>query len=147
MPGGVETQRRKNNRRKTDGQGRALSPDRIQALLSSFATLRLDGQALMDRIRDSLSEMRELRREVRELGTPLQRKNRFGMSRALYLERQFHLTGREVEVAMLLAEGRSNQAIAKTLRISTHTARHHTQRILNKLHVHSRAEAGARIRG
>jgi hypothetical protein len=28
-----------------------------------------------------------------------------------------------------------------------HTARHHTQRILSKLEVHSRGEAGAKLRG
>ena len=56
---------------------------------------------------------------------------------------QFGLTARETEVAMLLAQGRSNVAIAKTLGISTHTARHHTQRVLAKMKVHSRAEAGA----
>ena len=48
---------------------------------------------------------------------------------------------------MLLAQGRSNVAIAKTLGISTHTARHHTQRVLAKMRVHSRAEAGAKLRG
>jgi DNA-binding CsgD family transcriptional regulator len=60
---------------------------------------------------------------------------------------QFGLTARETEVAMLLAKGRSNVSIAKTLGISTHTARHHTQRVLVKLRVHSRAEAGAKVRG
>jgi DNA-binding CsgD family transcriptional regulator len=33
------------------------------------------------------------------------------------------------------------------LGISAHTARHHTQRVLAKLKVHSRAEAGAKLRG
>jgi DNA-binding NarL/FixJ family response regulator len=48
------------------------------------------------------------------------------------------LTRREAQVARLLARGRSNQAIAQELNISAHTARHHTQRILSKLEVHSR---------
>ena len=60
---------------------------------------------------------------------------------------QYGFTGREVEVARLLAEGRRNTAIAATLGISPHTARHHTQRVLAKLGVHSRAEAGAKLRG
>jgi DNA-binding CsgD family transcriptional regulator len=50
-------------------------------------------------------------------------------------------------VAAMLAQGRSNSAIAAALRISTHTARHHTQRVLAKLGVHSRAQAGAKVRG
>jgi len=59
---------------------------------------------------------------------------------------EYGLTEREVEVARLLAEGRRNIAIASALGISPHTARHHTQRVLAKLGVHSRAEAGAKLR-
>ncbi|HZN99276.1 MAG TPA: LuxR C-terminal-related transcriptional regulator, partial [Gemmatimonadales bacterium] len=59
---------------------------------------------------------------------------------------RFGLTQREEQVAILLAHGRSNQTIARELQISVHTARHHTQRILSKLQVHSRGEAGAKIR-
>ncbi len=51
------------------------------------------------------------------------------------------------ELAMLLAQGLSNVMIAKTLDISTHAARHHTQRVLGKMKLHSRAEAGAKLRG
>jgi NarL family two-component system response regulator LiaR len=109
--------------------------------------LRQDGQALIQRIRGSLTEMRELRQQLREQRVKPSRTERLGLSRAAYLERQYKLTAREIEVAMLLAQGRSNEAIAKQLRISSHTARHHTQRILIKLNVHSRAEAGARLRG
>lgn len=59
----------------------------------------------------------------------------------------YGLTERESDVARLLAEGRRNWAIATELGISPHTARHHTQRVLAKLGVHSRAEAVARLRG
>jgi DNA-binding NarL/FixJ family response regulator len=62
------------------------------------------------------------------------------------LQTRYGLTRREVQVAGLLAQGRSNSGIAQDLRISAHTARHHTQRILSKLEVHSRGEAGAKIR-
>lgn len=50
------------------------------------------------------------------------------------------LTPRELEVARLLMAGRSNAAIAESLGISPFTARHHTERILGKLGVRSRAE-------
>lgn len=56
------------------------------------------------------------------------------------------LTPKEVEVVRLLAEGRSNAGIAMALYISEHTARHHTERIMRKLEVHSRAEIGPRLR-
>jgi DNA-binding NarL/FixJ family response regulator len=125
----------------------AQDADRLSELLSTFSTLRQDGQALIQRIRGSLSQMRELRRELSEHRAKPGRSDRLGLSRGAYLARQYKLTSREVDVAMLLAHGRSNEAIAKALHISSHTARHHTQRILTKLNVHSRAEAGAKIRG
>jgi DNA-binding CsgD family transcriptional regulator len=67
-------------------------------------------------------------------------------SAALRLQEEYGMTPREVEVALLLSEGLSNTALARQLGISPHTARHHTQRVLGKLGVHSRAEAGARLR-
>jgi non-specific serine/threonine protein kinase len=65
---------------------------------------------------------------------------------AVHLHAEHGMTPREIEVAMLLIEGCSNRTVAKRLGISPHTARHHTQRVLAKLGVHSRAEAGARLR-
>ena len=68
------------------------------------------------------------------------------MPAALRLQHEYGMTPREVEVALLLSEGLSNSALARRLVISPHTARHHTQRVLGKLGVHSRAEVGARLR-
>jgi PAS domain S-box-containing protein len=53
------------------------------------------------------------------------------------------LTAREREVLALLAEGLSTRDIAQRLVISPNTVRNHVQHILQKLHVHSRAEAVA----
>jgi len=58
-------------------------------------------------------------------------------------ERMSHLTRREREVLVLLAEGADNGAIAQALVISPQTARTHIQNILSKLAVHSRLEAAA----
>jgi DNA-binding NarL/FixJ family response regulator len=124
--------------------------DRLIEVLSTFATLRDDGRALIERIHTSLMEMRQLRQQIRDQRNqrPSNRHhNGFAPARSAYVQMQYGLTARETEVAMLLAQGRSNVAIAKTLNISTHTARHHTQRVLMKLKVHSRAEAGAKLRG
>jgi DNA-binding NarL/FixJ family response regulator len=140
-------QRRKRIRRTLNGAPAGADAERLSELLSTFSTLRQDAQALIQRIRGSLGEMRELRQEIHEQRARSPRAARLGLSRTAVLERQYKLTAREVQVAMLLAQGRSNQTISKTLGISSHTARHHTQRILVKLNVHSRAEAGAKIRG
>ncbi len=53
------------------------------------------------------------------------------------------LTGREVQVLQLLADGKSQDRIAKELFISKKTVGTHIQRILTKLGVHSRTEAVA----
>jgi DNA-binding CsgD family transcriptional regulator len=62
------------------------------------------------------------------------------------LREHFRLTPSEIRVARLLAQGRSNQSIAKSLFISPHTARHHTERIMRKLQLTSRAEVGPKLR-
>jgi DNA-binding NarL/FixJ family response regulator len=53
------------------------------------------------------------------------------------------LTKREREILYLLAEGRTNQAIAAQLVLSVHTVRTHVQTILVKLGAHSKLEAVA----
>ena len=53
------------------------------------------------------------------------------------------LTAREVDVLMLLAEGRTNREIAAALFISEKTASVHVSHILAKLGVRSRVQAGA----
>lgn len=51
------------------------------------------------------------------------------------------LTGREMEVLQLLAEGLTNRAIAQQLAISEHTVKFHVNAILGKLDAQSRADA------
>ena len=58
------------------------------------------------------------------------------------LVKRFGLTPSEASVALLLARGMSNRDIARTLAVSTHTARHHTENVLLKLDVHTRAAVG-----
>lgn len=51
------------------------------------------------------------------------------------------LSGREIEVLTLLAEGLSTKSLAQKLNISHFTARNHIQNILVKLGLHSKAQA------
>jgi DNA-binding NarL/FixJ family response regulator len=64
---------------------------------------------------------------------------------ATLLRERYQLTSREVEVAHLLALGKSNSAIAAAMSISEHTCRHHTERVLTKLGVRSRAAVAASV--
>src|SRR5256886_10308318 len=60
---------------------------------------------------------------------------------------QAHLTSREREIMGLIDEGLSNKEIAKRLRIEVATVKNHVHNILEKLQVHRRGEAAARVRG
>jgi DNA-binding CsgD family transcriptional regulator len=53
------------------------------------------------------------------------------------------LTGRQRQVLVLLAAGRTTGEIAKALGVSLNTVRHHMQNILDKLDCHSQAQAVA----
>jgi len=57
------------------------------------------------------------------------------------LRRSETLSPREREVHELVAQGRSNREIAKTLFISESTVKVHVRHILEKLGVHTRTEA------
>jgi DNA-binding CsgD family transcriptional regulator len=59
---------------------------------------------------------------------------------ATWLRARFGLTARELQVARLLGERLTNREIAAALRISEHTSERHTERVLQKLAVHSRSE-------
>jgi DNA-binding NarL/FixJ family response regulator len=54
------------------------------------------------------------------------------------------LTRRELDVLRLLAEGKSNKAVASALVISDGTVKFHVNSILRKLHAANRAEAVSR---
>jgi two-component system, NarL family, nitrate/nitrite response regulator NarL len=56
------------------------------------------------------------------------------------------LTMRQAQIAELLAEGLSNKAIASTLSIELATVKNHVHSILDKLGVHSRGQAAAKLR-
>lgn len=61
------------------------------------------------------------------------------------LRDRFGLTPAEARVGLLLARGKSNVEIARELFISSHTAKRHTEHVLQKLGVRSRAEVAATI--
>lgn len=57
------------------------------------------------------------------------------------------LSGREIEVLGLLAEGCANKIVARRLGISPNTVKTHVTRLFEKLEVTSRTQAIARARG
>jgi DNA-binding NarL/FixJ family response regulator len=61
------------------------------------------------------------------------------------LREVFGLTRRQAAVAALLAAGLNNAEVARVLVISPHTARHHTEKVLQKLGVRSRHDVPAAV--
>jgi DNA-binding response OmpR family regulator len=59
------------------------------------------------------------------------------------LRARFGLTARQIAVARLLGEGYSNAEIAQQLSVSYFTARNHTEQVLGKLGVATRAAVGS----
>jgi two-component system nitrate/nitrite response regulator NarL len=55
-----------------------------------------------------------------------------------------NLTPRELEVLRLLAEGKTNKAIAQELEVSSHTVKFHVTSLMGKLNAQSRTEAVVR---
>jgi DNA-binding NarL/FixJ family response regulator len=127
------------------GDGR-ITGGQIKELLATFEALRSESRDLMDRLRSSVAEMKALRARLMEERRAAARKPGASGRKRRDPLMNHGFTARELEVARLLAEGRTNVAIARQLGISPHTARHHTQRVLAKLGVHSRAAAGALLR-
>lgn len=68
-----------------------------------------------------------------------------GARTPIELRQLYALTEAEAAVALLLAEGRSNAEVAAARGISPHTARRHTERILHKLGVRTRAGVARRL--
>jgi len=128
------------------GEVRTMGPDRIVQLSSSVSHLRTSNRVLLDQLRGTMHELREIRSSLRGQSVPRPTSSNGKTEQEGPVADRYGLTRREAEVAKLLAEGWSNQAIARELQISQHTSRHHTQRILAKLEVHSRGEAGAKLR-
>jgi len=63
------------------------------------------------------------------------------------LKEKYALTARQIEVVRLLGEGFTNAEIAAKLEMSYYTARNHTEQVLAKLGVSSRAAVGALLYG
>jgi DNA-binding NarL/FixJ family response regulator len=134
-----------------------ITQSQLSELRLSHQELRAEARELMARLRASVFEMRTHRARLRgsnghepALDGIVKLNGRAPQpapaAAAVNLHIEYGMTPREIEVAMLLTEGCSNRTIAHRLGVSPHTARHHTQRVLIKLGVHSRAEAGARLR-
>lgn len=114
----------------------------IEALLATATDLRRVCDELREELRTTVQELRSLRSQAPQR----EHVERTTLGDGEPSSAARPLTPREREVAELISEGASNLAIARRLGISVHTARHHTESVLAKLGVRSRAAVGLRLR-
>jgi DNA-binding NarL/FixJ family response regulator len=88
----------------------------------------------------------ELRCSPRIAGTLFRRLAHLASAASRDARAEHALTSREREVLRLLARGLSNKEIAGQLFIGVSTVKNHIHSILEKLQVHRRGEAAARVR-
>jgi DNA-binding NarL/FixJ family response regulator len=110
-------------------------------------SLSADAGALRDAIRlldqmDARAAAALVRRRLRTLGAGPVPRGPSAFARA----NTAGLTGREVEVLSLMAEGLSNGAIARRLYLSAKTVEHHVSSVLRKLDAEDRVAAVAAAR-
>jgi len=108
----------------------------VERLGARSPELRLvDALSASDGASGALAVLVVVERPARELPSGERLAGRFGLS------------PREAQVALLLAERRSNTEIASALGISPHTAKRHTERVLGKLGVSTRRAVGTVVFG
>ena len=112
-------------------------------LLADISLLQLRAGSSDDYLLMHLIRSAEVRPREEPAAAPAPPRPRLVAARESPDVRARKLTGREVEVLAMLAAGRTTPEIAERLHISQLTARSHIQNILEKLEVHSKAEAVA----
>ena len=134
-------------------EARASQPDLGSLVLSAYVELSYadmllsDGRGrvgylLKDRV-TSLDTLVDALRTISAGGTVLDPEVVAQILVARRADPLAALSPREKQVLALMAEGRSNAAIAERLVISPRTAEHHVRSILSKLGLGNRAEAAA----
>ncbi|MGM8212544.1 response regulator [Virgibacillus sp. W0430] len=118
---------------KTGAQGYLLKEMDTDSLIEAIKVVNDGGSYLHPKVTHNLVE--EYRRLALENSS-------VGSGNALEYRKPLHLlTKRECQVLQLLAEGKSNRAVAETLYISEKTVKNHVSNILQKMNVNDRTQA------
>lgn len=118
---------------KTGAQGYLLKEMDAEALIEAIKVVSSGGSYLHPRVTHNL--VKEYRRLAKENASGIIKKN-IEHRKPLHL-----LTRRECQVLQLLAEGKSNRAVAESLYISEKTVKNHVSNILQKMNVNDRTQA------
>ncbi|MHA6252375.1 response regulator [Oceanobacillus sp. CAU 1775] len=118
---------------KTGAQGYLLKEMDSDSLIEAIRVVSEGGSYLHPKVTHNL--VKEYRRLASESGSG---KN----ERTVEYRKPLHLlTKRECQVLQLLADGKSNRAVAETLYISEKTVKNHVSNILQKMNVNDRTQA------
>ncbi|WP_026908912.1 response regulator [Paucisalibacillus globulus] len=119
---------------KTGAQGYLLKEMDSNSLIEAIKVVSEGGSYLHPKVTHNLvQEYRRLAKETVAVGV--------GSSRIEYHRPLHLLTKRECEVLQLLADGKSNRAVAESLYISEKTVKNHVSNILQKMNVNDRTQA------
>src|SRR3989304_4461786 len=128
--------------RKMGGQSLILKFHYRGGMQMTIRILIADDQRLF---RQSLKYLLEQEREIIVVGEAADGQDAFTLSQSNKTtepdSRFIHLTEKEKETLILLAEGKSNKEIADVMCVSIETIKSHLQAIYKKLGVKSRTEA------
>lgn len=119
---------------KTGAQGYLLKEMDSDSLIEAIRVVSEGGSYLHPRVTHNL--VKEYRRLANESIAPGSVPSPVEFSKPLHL-----LTKRECQVLQLLADGKSNRAVAETLYISEKTVKNHVSNILQKMNVDDRTQA------
>lgn len=118
---------------KTGAQGYLLKEMDSDSLIEAIRVVSEGGSYLHPKVTHNL--VKEYRRLVAESGSGFN-------NRMVEYRKPLHLlTKRECQVLQLLADGKSNRAVAETLYISEKTVKNHVSNILQKMSVNDRTQA------
>ncbi|WP_249871326.1 response regulator [Oceanobacillus saliphilus] len=118
---------------KTGAQGYLLKEMDSDSLIEAIKVVSEGGSYLHPKVTHNL--VKEYRRLARENSSSISDKG-IEYRKPLHL-----LTKRECQVLQLLADGKSNRAVAETLYISEKTVKNHVSNILQKMNVNDRTQA------
>ncbi|MDY0408925.1 response regulator [Virgibacillus soli] len=118
---------------KTGAQGYLLKEMDANSLIEAIKVVSEGGSYLHPKVTHNL--VREYRRLSKETGQGSDLVN-------IKFQKPLHiLTKRECQVLQLIAEGKSNRAVAESLYISEKTVKNHVSNILQKMNVNDRTQA------
>lgn len=118
---------------KTGAQGYLLKEMDSDSLIEAIRVVSEGGSYLHPKVTHNL--VKEYRRLATENAAS-------GGNRPVEYRKPLHLlTKRECQVLQLLADGKSNRAVAETLYISEKTVKNHVSNILQKMNVNDRTQA------